>query len=253
MNNWSLEYIVVLTCGISLLGVVSALIFSRSFRQDLIAQPGKLSIFGISVEGVVIVLLVGLMIGAMLYASNRYSSMPSIALADLPISVTDANDARQKINQLVAAVKEQQALDIVRLVRNLKYEQPESAEIRSFQHELVGPWAVGDKAEQLFMTVPDDINPNEVRACPRYKGKKFEIRSRLADDDGTSGQRVEVEVTAAITLAKDCEKNFNFIQVSCEIAQKVFSGRVVSCDENNQPLWKLGRKKLPIWLTQISP
>lgn len=251
MNNWSLEYIVVIICGACLLGVVFALIFSRSFRQDLTAQPGKLSIFGISIEGVVIVLLVGLMIGAMLYAINRYSSRPSIPLADLPISVTDANDARQKINQLANAARDREALDIVKQVRNLKYDQPESAEIRAFPHELVGPWSV--EAEELFMTVPDDIEKNEVRACPRYKGNKFEIRSRLADDDGTSGHRVEVEVKSAITLAKDCEKHFNFIQVSCDIAQRVFSERVVTCDENNQPHWKSGVKKLPIWLTQISP
>jgi hypothetical protein len=102
------------------------------------------------------------------------------------------------------------------------------------------------------MTVPDDIDSNEVRACPRYRGKKFEIRSRLADDDGTSGQRVEVEVKSAITLAKDCEQHFNFIQVSCGIAQRIFSERVLTCDENNKPRWKSDGKKLPIWLTQIS-
>lgn len=251
MNNWSLEYIVVMICGACLIGVVSALIFSRPFRQDMTAQPGKVSIFGISIEGVVIVLLVGLMIGAMLYAINQYSSRPSIPLADLPMSATDVNDARRKINQLVNAAREQGALDIVERVRNLKYAQPESAEIRSFPHELIGPWSV--EAEELFMTVPDDIERNEVRACPRYKGKKFEIRSRMADDDGTSSHRVEVEVKSAITLAKDCEKHFNFIQVSCEIAQRVLSDRVVTCDENNQPHWKSGVKKLPIWLTQISP
>ena len=44
MNNWSLEHIVVSVFGTSLLGVVFALIFSHSFRQDLIAQSGKLSI-----------------------------------------------------------------------------------------------------------------------------------------------------------------------------------------------------------------
>ncbi len=251
MNNWSLEYIVVIICGACLLGVVSALIFSRSFRRDMTAQPGKLSIFGISIEGVVIVLLVGLMIVAMLYAINKYSNMPSIPLADLPMSVTDANDARQKINQLANAAKERETLDIIKLVRNLKHNQPESAEIRSFPQALIGPWSV--EAEELFMTVPDDIERNEVRACPRYKGKKFEIRSRMADDDGTTGQRVEVEVKSAITLAKDCEKHFNFIQVSCEIAQRVFSERIVTCDENNQPHWKSGGKKLPVWLTQISP
>jgi Fe2+ transport system protein B len=150
VNNWRLEYIVVMICGACLLGVVFALIFSRSFRQDLTAQPGKLSIFGISIEGVVIVLLVGLMIGAMLYSINKYSGTPSIPLADLPISVTDANDALQKINQLANAAKEREALDIIKLVRNLKYEQPESAEIRSFPQELIGPWSVGDKAEELL-------------------------------------------------------------------------------------------------------
>lgn len=57
-----------------LAALVAALIFRRDFRDAVLGGPGEASILGlISVKGVAIVLLCGLMIGGILFALNKLS------------------------------------------------------------------------------------------------------------------------------------------------------------------------------------
>ncbi len=257
----TLEYMVAGVCGVCLLAIVAALIFDSSFRSDLTAQPGKVSIVGISVEGVIIVLLSALMVGGLLYSLDKYSSriaiaeqqnIPSIKLSELPFTAKNAAEAIERIGTLIRSDAAKDRVDVVNLVRALKYHQPESAQIRKFQALFTGPWGIADQAQEKHLTVPMNIKRGEVRGCPDQLGKKYEIRSRPLNEDGAAGESVEVTVTALITKALDCEQRYSIIQVSCDVAQSVFSESVVSCDKKGQPKWTPNESKKPIWLTQTS-
>ena len=55
-------------CGLLLLALIGALIFSQTFRNDVLAGEGEASVLGVlSVKGVAIVLLCGLFLGGLLY------------------------------------------------------------------------------------------------------------------------------------------------------------------------------------------
>ncbi len=60
-----------------------------------------------------------------------------------------------------------------------------------------------------------------------------------------------VEITGLTSRARNCEKNFGFIQVACDIASMVLSENIVTCDSNDQPKWKISNHKVPIWLTRL--
>ena len=62
--------IAVIFLGVCLLGIIGALILSPNFRSDLSANPGKLSFFGASVEGVVIVLIIGALIASIVVCAQ---------------------------------------------------------------------------------------------------------------------------------------------------------------------------------------
>lgn len=72
-----LTFLGVIIIGIVLLAIVSAFIFSKSFRQDVIHGQGKAKIGDVvTVEGVIIVVIMAVMIGALLYlVNNRPISM----------------------------------------------------------------------------------------------------------------------------------------------------------------------------------
>ena len=257
-----LEYIVVAVSGVCLVAIVGALILSPSFRKDITAQPGKVSVLGISVEGVVIVLMTALLIGSLAYALDKYTSRkiaedqnvaPSIKLNELPseVEADDPAKAIEKIRDLVRKSKASASNDVVGLVRRLKYNQPESEEIRTFPATNTGPWALSGDAEETYLTIPNRIGAGEAFGCPAQLNKFYEIRARLPNDDGTVGESVVVKVVDVISRAQDCEKNFDFIQVSCDVARTVLSEKVVTCDSKNQPGWRGPDRKIPIWLTQV--
>ncbi len=255
-----LEYFVALLCGVCIFSIVMAFIFSQSFRDDVSAQPGKVSILGVSIEGVIVVLLIGMLIVALINANNKYSERvtkelesqaPSIKLSDLPFSVDDADQAKAKIQQLMKSAERSRSTDVVDLVRSLEYSNNASAIIRSFPISNIGPWSILTNAEPTFFTVPSRINAGEVIGCPSQLNNFYEIRGRLSNDDGTQGQSIVVEITGLISRARNCEENFGFIQVACDIATMVLSSNVVTCDSNDQPKWKIANHKVPIWLTRI--
>jgi len=68
----------VIIIGIVLLAIVSAFIFSKSFRQDVIHGQGKAKIGDVvTVEGVIIVVIIVVMVGALIYLVNNGSASQS--------------------------------------------------------------------------------------------------------------------------------------------------------------------------------
>ena len=68
LNGFNPFILVILICGITLIGLMLALVFSQKFRQDLSAKEGKLSLMGVSIEGVAVLLFFALLVGGMLYS-----------------------------------------------------------------------------------------------------------------------------------------------------------------------------------------
>ncbi len=107
--------LVVVTFGLCLLGIVIALIFSSKFRADLTANPGKVSIFGASIEGVVIVLLTCALIVGMVISSQNLIDLAketmkanqhvlSIPLNKLPSEVVKDEDVPATIKLIRTTV-----------------------------------------------------------------------------------------------------------------------------------------------------
>ena len=69
---FSVSEFVAIFLSLLLMALVIALIFRRDFRDAVLGSPGEASIAGIlTVKGVAIVLLCGLLIGGILYALNK--------------------------------------------------------------------------------------------------------------------------------------------------------------------------------------
>lgn len=63
-----LKFLGLATIGILLSAIIVAFIFSKKFREDVIASPGEASVFGmINVKGVIVVLLSAIFVGAFVY------------------------------------------------------------------------------------------------------------------------------------------------------------------------------------------
>jgi hypothetical protein len=76
MGN-SIPDLIVILFALLLAGLLVALIFRRDFRDAVLGGPGEASVLGIlTVKGVAIVLLCGLLIGAILFALIRLHVQP---------------------------------------------------------------------------------------------------------------------------------------------------------------------------------
>lgn len=72
--------IVIVVFALLLSGLVVAFILRRDFRDAVLGGPGEASVLGIlSVKGVAIVLLCGLLIGGILLALTRFNVQPPVA------------------------------------------------------------------------------------------------------------------------------------------------------------------------------
>ena len=86
-----LPIIISSVCGLLLISLVGALIFSQSFRNDVLGGEGEATVLGIiSVKGVAIVLLCGIFVGGLLYplqfATNTNNETPTPVSGQKPAS-----------------------------------------------------------------------------------------------------------------------------------------------------------------------
>ena len=104
-TNWSQILI-----GIILSALVFAFIFSQKFRQDVVGGEGQATIFGlISVQGVIIVLLCGILVGAILWLEppkkGKQESIDGF-IKELPerVKKKSHNKTRHEIRKVVEQV-----------------------------------------------------------------------------------------------------------------------------------------------------
>lgn len=167
-------------------------------------------------------------------------------LEDFPLeNVTDAASLLKAVKTLKKQLEDQ---DIVQLVRALSFEDPPSIKIREMQAERDGPWTLSGKSVEVRLTVPGDLAANEVRGCPQQKGNHYELISALVIE-GISTQANPVYVTVderagVISRGQDCQEKYDFLQVSCEIANRIFTDRALTC-HNKQAKWNPGIDQRP--------
>ena len=258
-----IEYSSVSIFGFCLVALVVALIASKSFRTDLAAPTdgNMVSIAGLSVQGAVIVVLVALMIGALTYIVMQYYSTiekraianaPNIALSDLPFEVTSKAEAVSKIKDYHHRVSAPPGNTIVASIEALRYNSPTSEDIRNIATNRKGPRGVSDKSIQTFMTVPLDLIGDNARSCPSTKNRKYVIKSKLPNYENQTPEAPPIEFKKWHIPSDDCDKLYQVIHVSCEIAERVLGSAVVTCERNGTPKWKIKDPKIPVYLTEVA-
>jgi len=178
------------------------------------------------------------------------SSDAHIAIEDLPFEAKNKAEAKDRIKAL--HLYSHQPLATV--VGALNFDSAGAEDIRKLAVARQGPWGASDKARETYLRVPAKIRAGEASACPRAIGRSYEIRSRLPRAFDMPGESVVVKIAGVLISSNDCDQKFDFIHVSCDIASKVLSDRVVECDARNQPRWKNPyASKAPIYLTEVAP
>ncbi len=252
--------------GVCLLGIIGALIFNPKFRSDLAANPGRVSLFGASVEGVVIVLILVALIIAMVMCAQIISGIEyeriragkdelSIRITQLPSEVSkgSAEDTIAAIKDYVQKSKVPKiTYDVVSEVKKLNYSDDPSKVIRGFPSGKIGPWSISGDTEEYLLSVPNNISEGEAYWCNDNIDRYYEIRSRL--EDPISGTSTIIKITNPITVAATCSETQEFLQATCTVASRVFGSSVVTCDSKGQPEWRIQpNNKVPIWVTEVPP
>jgi hypothetical protein len=248
------------TCALCLLIVVVALIFHRGFRRDLAAGPNEVNLFGLlSVQGGIVVVMCALLVFGLLYPLSRSRERPAPSdrlpefLSKLPFPVANEGSALEEIRRLYNH-QTGPAVDVEAMVRELSPEHPVSQRLRQFVAERVGPWALASSARPILVSVAGRMKSDEVRGCQEYFGRRVELRSNYVLD----GQLVEgdspliVTVNAMMSSATNCRETVPVdLQLSCDIARRLFSERILSCDQQGEARWRVRDRKLPAFATKL--
>lgn len=236
------------------------------FSERLICEPWEIIFFGASVEGVVIVLIIGVLITSIVVCAQIIADIEikkietgkdeqSIRLSQLPHEVS-----KETVDESIAEIKRKideanrpvENFDVVKAVLKLNYSHGESEKIREFPAKRLGPWSISGETKSYMLSVPGNISEGEAYWCQKNVNRYYEIRSRL--DDHVSGIAKTIKITHPITVAETCPETQDFLQVPCSAALVVFGGDVVTCEGNGKPRWKIkSNKTLKIWITEVSP
>ena len=133
LQNW----LVSLLCGLLLAAVILALIFKQDFRKDVTAKQGKTILFNaVSVEGVIVVLLSGMLLGGLLYPVWRNPEITSLR--------TRIGELEKEIGTLKSKDSDQPGPieNLSKAVAPLEPDSDLSSQIRGLARDQRGPLAV---------------------------------------------------------------------------------------------------------------
>lgn len=272
--------IIALILALALLGLTLAFVFNSSFRRDLLkGDSQEFSFLGFSIKGVAIIVFSGLLVFLEWHVLKISSDADESARASNPLTKLNflpddqeqaiqqirqkhqdsidyhallervpAKDGASVLKELTALRKQSEQLDIVKAVENLSMEDSRSAEIRGMAARRVGPWALSGSSVEVRLTVPGTLPMGTVRGCPQQKGNHYELTSALAiDGNDIRADAVYVTVdekAGVISRAQDCQQKYDFLQVSCDIAHRIFTERALVCDKG-QAKWNPGVDQRP--------
>ena len=230
-----MEYLPSAVCALLLILIMVGFVFSPSLRKDLVMSEGEASLFGgISVKGVLIVLLVALLLGGMIYAYPPPPEPPSPDPPELEV-------LRNRVRELERALEGAESPDnITRIVRSLDPADVLSEQLRGIHQNERGPWSPFSSSTPILLSVPganaeDRTYQRIVYGCDPYYQKKVQV---ISNSENSRGRTVEVTVTGAINHATDCAEQAGVnLQLDCNSATELLSSQVLTCDENGNPLW----------------
>ncbi len=237
--------IISLLSGALLSLVIWALIFRPDFRRDVTAKPGRANIFNVfSVEGVIIVVVIGLLFVGMLYPLTRHESNPQHVRGGV-------SNGGAKKSTLPAVQQTTSIQDLPRKVAKLQPDSEAAQKIRELVLEEKGPWSPYPKSKEIRISVPGRLPPGKVEGCPEWHGKDLELSAKqgpMEPNDNDSviiGQQVSVNVSDLMFKASDCRERLGYdLKLNCADATKLFSTKFFECDENNDPKWNEKRRLL---------
>jgi len=165
----------VLICGVGLLGVTLALIFSPQFRKDMLAGEGKASLLGfLSVEGATLLALSGLLLGGFLYPTWQLQKN----LADQLAQKTE--ELKKKTEEL-KKVREEFEPGTIRLLGNVEGAE-EGTEIKV--EVCAGPWLISVDGNQVNKEITPNLKDYRVQltAAGVVSGSIPISRTRIPDE-----------------------------------------------------------------------
>lgn len=146
--------------------------------------------------------------------------------------------------------------NIEQFVRNLEPDDPLGKKIKLLSVKSEGPWRPSTKARSVEISVPGKFAEGKNYSCPKYFGENVEFRSNLVIGDEllSSQPSVTLKINGTLSSASNCEEIISYdFQLSCIDARKIYSSKVLDCDENNNPLWKVDKsfRIMPAYATVI--
>ena len=145
--------------------------------------------------------------------------------------------------------------ELIKYVEQLEPDEDLGAQLRELSKNLKGPWQLSAEAKLVKISVPGKFEQGKNYSCPEHYNKNIEFRSALEiEDEGPIyTPSVRLKITGALSIAKNCRELIRYdFQLNCIDAKKIFSDKVLECNDDNNPLWKIdGVRILPAHATEI--
>ena len=228
--------IVSLLCGLLLAAVIFALIFKQDFRKDVIAKQGRASLFNaVSVEGVIVVLLSGMLLAGLLYPVWRNPEITSLR-ARVGELEEEIKTFKSKNSNQTGSIE-----DLSEAVASLEPGSDLSRQIRSLVREQKGPWSRYPQSKDILISIPGGLVTGKVLGCPELYEKNLQLISTYSPNgQALNGEPLAVRVSGLIFAASDCRDNLQYdLKLNCTDAATLFSREVLECDDQNNPRWKV--------------
>lgn len=240
LQSWPV--LVSLLCGLLLAAVILALIFKQDFRKDVTAKQGKASLFNaVSVEGVIVVLLSGMLLAGLLYPVWRNPEITSLR--------TRIGELEKEIGTLKSKDSDQPGPieNLSEAVASLEPDSDLSSQIRGLARDQRGPWSRYSQSQDILISIPGGLVTGKALGCPELYEKDLQLISTYSPNgQALNGEPLAVYVGGLIFAANDCRDNLQYdLKLNCTAAATLFSREVIECDDQNNPKWKVADRLLP--------
>jgi len=272
-----LEYIISGVCGLLLLLITIALIFNSKFRKDMVAGEGSANLFGVSVEGAIIVVLSGMFLAGLVFplynSKDKKDDSLTSFLQSLPFDVNTEDAVRSEITDLLTVQTNYKALEdknkelesaleesvhkeqIDDYIKSLNPEDVLSFKLIAIEKGNLGPWSPSSNAVEVLISVPGKYKKGFNYSCNDYYLKEVEFISNYKEGERIikGKSKINLKINGLISRSLNCRaiQDYDF-QLNCHDALDLFSKEILTCDKDNNPLWNIkGKKRLSAYATKI--
>jgi len=184
------------------------------------------------------------------------------AKASVENLVSEKNILKDKLKQVEmkeSVMNELSPNNILTYIEKLNIDNDEQTNLvqslRLMSINKLGAWKPSSKAIPVKISVPGNFDEGKNYGCPNRFNGDVEFSSNLYfDDEHFIGQpSVVLPVNGLMSTASNCSSLYKHdFQLSCIDAIKIFSSKVLKCDNSGNPLWKIRELKriLPAFAIQ---